>query len=95
MSVAGPVAFGVGYAVFSTNYDTSNYTNTDIGGYIMLAGLVTTAVGVPSLITGSSRVRKITEIMEAKKVSIELAPYNFYNQPAQNIQPGIALKMKF
>ncbi len=98
MSVAGPVTLLAGGIIFNEHWNKNgdvSYTKTDIGGWMIVAGFVSTIVGVPMLITGSSRVKRITGIMNAKSVSFEIGPCSFCNSLAQNSQAGIAFSLKF
>jgi hypothetical protein len=96
MSIAGPVATVAGYIIFSENWDNpDSYTRTDIGGWIFTAGFVTTLIGVPILITGSSRVKRITRIMDARSLSFEIAPCSFHTLNAHSTHPGITFRLTF
>lgn len=98
LSVAGPVALLAGGIVFNENWDKygeENYTKADAGGYLILAGIVSTIIGVPMLIKGSSRVKRITGIMDAKTVSFELAPCRFQDLLSHRTPAGMALRLTF
>ena len=63
-------------------------------------GALTLFVGVPLLVVGSSRVKKITKVQKAKTTTfdglmIEIAPCRFHNYIAQNQQNGVTLRIKF
>ena len=77
--------------------DTSSTTEVNTMAYLLIGGAVTTYVGLPLLIVGSSRVNKINRIKYAKfnGVTMEFAPCNFYNYQAQNHQLGLTLRVKF
>jgi hypothetical protein len=93
MTVAGPATLIAGSIAYSKAMDDGAMYGSDVGGYLIVAGFVTTVIGVPVLLTGSSRVKRITRVMEARSVSFEIAPCSFQN--SNNTQPGIALRVKF
>jgi hypothetical protein len=64
---------------------------------VFFGGLGCTAIGIPILLTGSSRVKKISKVWNDKynAVRIELVPSSLYNYQTQNIQPGISLRIRF
>jgi hypothetical protein len=74
--------------------ETASY----IGIYMSFFGLGgVTAIGIPILATGSSRVMRISKVWNAKNNAmwIDLAPCGLYNYQAQNIRPGIKLRIRF
>jgi hypothetical protein len=95
LSVAGPAALIAGSIAFSIAVDDGEMYGSDASGYLILGGLVTTLIGVPILILASSRVKRITGIMEGRSVSFEIAPGSFHTLYVHNPQPGITLRMKF
>jgi hypothetical protein len=97
LTIVGPIAFVGGTALFIDGFDSDSTTEGATGAYLSLGGMVSTAVGLPLLITGSSRVNKINRIKNAKfnGVTMEFAPYNFYNCQAQTYQLGLTLRVRF
>lgn len=100
LSIAGPATILAGFIVFATTWDIDAFigytTGSDVGGWMIVAGTGATLVGVPILITGSSRVKRITRIMNKPTgVSIDLAPCRFQDCLSSDYQVGATLKMKF
>ena len=103
MTIVGPIAFVGGGALswdaFGGNdpYGGGSEAELATGVILMLGGMVSTVVGLPLLITGSSRVKKINRIKNTKfnGVTMEFTPCNFYNYQAQNHQLGLTLRMRF
>ena len=103
LTIVGPIAFvgggALSYDAFGGNdpYGGGSEAELATGVILMLGGMVSTVVGLPLLITGSSRVKKINRIKNAKfnGVTMEFAPCNFYNYQAQNHQLGLTLRVKF
>jgi len=64
---------------------------------MFFGGVACAAIGIPILLTGSSRVKKTSEVWNDKynTVRMELVPCSQYNYQTQNIQPGISLKIRF
>jgi hypothetical protein len=63
-------------------------------------GMLSLYVGVPLLVIGSSRVKKIKKVQKGKRTTfdslmMELAPCSFHNYIAQNYQTGVTLRIKF
>jgi hypothetical protein len=56
-----------------------------------------TTIGLPILITGSSRVKKVSEILNSKHnmARVDLVPCTLCNYQTQHVQPGISLRIKF
>ena len=96
MSIAGPLAATAGGLLF---YATFSFSGDNVmagtGALIMLTGIVTTFVGIPIIITGTSRVKNINEIKRSRVMTMELTPVGNYNFQANNYQPGITLRIRF
>ena len=88
------IASSVLISNYSGRYDDFGFAM--IGG-LLLAGIGTTLIGLPILITGSSRVNIVNEIIAnaSESVSIEIAPYSFHNYITQNNQHGLTLRIRF
>lgn len=100
LSIAGPATVLAGFIVFAATWDEDAFigytTGSDVGGWIIVAGMGATLLGVPTLITGSSRVKRITKIMNKQNgVSIELAPCRFQDYLSSNYQMGTTLRIRF
>jgi hypothetical protein len=101
MTIVGPIAF-VGGSALVLNLSNDPYaeqTETEVAAGVVLinGGMISTAVGLPLLITGSSRVKRINRIKNAKfnGVTMEFTPCNFYNYQAKSHQSGLTLRVKF
>jgi hypothetical protein len=93
ITIAGSSTMLAGFLLMLDG-ETASY----IGIYMSFVGLGgVTAIGLPVLATGSSRVKKISKVWNAKHKSswIDLAPCGFYNYQTQNIQPGVSLRIRF
>lgn len=100
LSIAGPATVLAGFIVFAATWNDDALigytTGSDVGGWIIVVGTVTTLVGVPTLITGSSRVKRITRIKNKQNgLSFELAPCSFQDCLSSDYQMGATLKIKF
>jgi len=97
LSLAGSSAAVAGYAMFSASW-AGNFGGgfTAGAGLIMfIVGIPVTAIGLPILITNSSRVTRITRIINKNPVSLELAPCSFQHYLSQNYQMGATLRIRF
>ena len=67
----------------------------DVG--LFFAGIGATVIGIPTLITGHSRVKNIEAIKYAMNdgFKIDIVPSGIYNYASQNYQPGITLRIRF
>lgn len=103
MSISGPLALTAGaiMAAASINFMPldEDFGTTDsgyeYGTALFLTGLGVTIVGLPILITGSSRIKSINKIKYSRGITLEFIPSGNYNYQAQNYQPGITLKIGF
>jgi hypothetical protein len=99
LSIAGPATVLAGFIVFAATWDEDAFigytTGSDVGGWMIVVGTVTTLAGAPTLITGSSRVKRITKIMNKNSVSFEIVPCRFENYFSANYQMGTTLRIKF
>lgn len=93
MSIVGPVTAIAGGLLAATSFiDESGFV---FGTLLFLGGTGTTVVGIPILITGSSRVKNISKIKESKGITMELAPGGYYNFQANSYQPGLSLRIRY
>lgn len=96
MSIAGPLACLGGIAIAAAAYGGGTEGEFAAGGLIFLGGLVTTAVGLPILITGSVRKSKVKKAINANvKLSLNSTPGNFFNNVIQNPNPNLTLRVIF
>ncbi len=97
LSIAGPVTAVSGYllAVSAVGGGTENQFGA--GMAMMIIGPVVTVVGLPLLITGSSRVKRINGMNNSPfdGVSMELAPCVVYNYQADSPHLGATLRIRF
>ncbi len=97
LSVAGPLSAITAALLIGPAYRSGAglLWMLDIG--VFFAGIGATVIGIPILITGSSRVKKSEAIIYAINdgIRIDLAPSGIYNYATQNYQPGITLRISF
>lgn len=95
--IAAPVSFTTGIILASHAWNGGTQGEWQVGATLILASFGATLAGIPVYITGSSRVKKISNVWNSKfnAVSIGFAPCNLYNYQTQNIQPGISLRIRF
>jgi hypothetical protein len=93
ITIIGSSTVIVGGVLIATNRETAFY----VGFFTGLAGLGITAIGLPILETGSSRVKKVTKLWNTKynATLVDLVPCSLYNYQTQHIQPGISLRIRF
>ena len=95
MLIAGTASATIGILIVANSNILSDDGGFAAGTLMSLAGIVTTIVGIPILITGSSRVKNINEIKKYRGMTMEVAPSGYYNFQANIYQPGFMLKIKF
>jgi len=99
LSIGGSLSAAAGFWIFRASWsgNSGNAFTAGLGGLTFLAGAVVTIIGVPVLITGSSRVKKIEGIINSKNTGmfIELAPYCFHNYNVQPNHSGVTLRIRF
>jgi hypothetical protein len=96
LSVAGPVAMVVGIAAAGAAWSGGSEGSYKFGVGMIFIGLGSTLVGLPMLAVGSTRVKNVKKAISASQgVSIQVAPYSFYNYTTEKIQPGIRLRVIF
>ena len=93
ITLTGSCTAVTGIVLIALNSESTAY----FGLYMLMAGIGTTVIGIPILITGSTRVKNIEAIKYAHNdgVKIDLAPSGIYNYASQNYQPGITLRIRF
>ena len=99
LSVGGPVSAVTGLLMFNASW-AGNFGGSGTAGLgliMFLGGTGVTVVGLPILITGSSRVKKINDAKSItfNDIQMDLAPCSIYNYASQNYQSGIALRIRF
>jgi len=97
LCIAGPVLSAGGIALAVNAYSGGGSSDEFGAGTIMfLGGIITTVVGLPILITGSTRVKRVkTAINKKNGFSLNIAPCFVYNNNAQNFYPVLTLKTRF
>lgn len=97
LTIAGPASFltGVVFAGASMAGGTEGMYKFGLG--MVFAGMGATAAGIPILITGSTRVKKVKKAMSKSGgiASINMIPCGLLNFESQKFQPGIRLKIMF
>jgi hypothetical protein len=93
ITIVGSSTIFVGGVLIALDRETAFY----VGSYMVLGGLVITAIGIPTLTKGSSRVKKVSKIWDSRYNTsiIDLVPCSFYNYQTKNMQPGISLRIRF
>jgi len=96
LSITGPLMVVSGYAIANYAWET-NETLWGTGVVLIFTGYITTLVGLPVLITGSTRVKRIKEIKNTafNGVRMDLAPCNFYSYQTHKHQLGVTLRVSF
>ena len=97
LSIAGPGTAVIGILLASYAYGGGTEGQFFVGLLMMGIGPIVTVVGLPVLITGSSRVKRINKIKNTsfQGVSMELTPCIINNYQAHNQQPGVILRIRF
>jgi hypothetical protein len=93
ITIVGSSTLIVGGVLIATDRESAFFA----GFFTGLAGLGITAIGLPILATGSSRVKKVSKLWNTKYNStlIDVVPCGLCNCQTQNIQPGISLRIRF
>jgi len=93
ITITGSVSAITGIGLLSLNKEGVAYH----GFFMTIIGLGVTVVGLPILITGSSRVKRINGIRNtvSDRIFFEIAPCSFQNYMAQNYQHGVTLRIRF
>jgi uncharacterized membrane protein len=97
LCIAGPVLSVGGIALAVNAYSGGGSSDEFAGGtFMFLGGIITTVVGLPILITGFTREKKVkTAINNHHGTSLNIAPAFFYNNKVQSLYPGVTLKARF
>lgn len=89
LCIAVPVLVITAYTLM--NNSTMDF---DTGWAMFILGTITTIVGIPILIVGSTRVNRIKHTL-SDRVLIEMAPCRFQYPLTQNHQTGVTLRIRF
>jgi hypothetical protein len=97
LSIAGPVTAIAGIGLVSASLNGGSEGMYSLGLGMMLVGTGATIVGLPLLLTGSSRVNNVKKAISASLgvASIAPAPFSLHNYKNQNLQPGLRLSIIF
>lgn len=96
MTIVGPLACVGGTALVAHAYGGGTVSELAAGSIIFLGGLVTTAVGIPILITGSVRKNKVKKAINANVgLSLNGTPDFLFNNITQNPYPVVSLRIRF
>jgi len=96
MTIAGPVGCIAGFTIAGLSYSGGTYAGFVAGTLFFVGGVISTVVGLPILITNSSRVKRVkTAINNKQGLSLNIAPGFVYNNNAQNFYPGLTLRARF
>ena len=99
LSIGGPITSVAGLAMFSASW-AGNFGGSFTAGaglIMFFGGIGATVVGLPILITGSSRIKRIKDLKanSSGAINIELVPCRFTNLLAQSSQPGVSIRIRF
>jgi hypothetical protein len=97
-SVAGSTAFFSALVFISVSSGSSGSEESFRFGYgLAFAGFCSSAIGLPILLTGSSRIKKVIDAKNTSKgaASIKLNPSAFYNYEAHKFEPGVNFTIRF
>jgi len=98
LSITGPISAILGILMFNASW-AGNFGGpgtAGLGFVMFLGGTGVTLVGLPILITGSSRIRRINKVKEsANGLSLDIAPCSQFNLATQNHQLGVTLRIRF
>jgi hypothetical protein len=94
VTITGVLIFGTSVLIGILENSWSGLAIIAIGG---MTGSLVSLVGLPILITGASRVKRINELERnsLSGLNINLAPAIHYNQYTQNYQSGLTLSIRF
>lgn len=84
--------------IVGTIFGTNEFLGTGVmtGAYMFVFGIGGIITGIPILITGSSRVKKIYNAMYPNGgISFEIVPFRLYNSLDNYNQIGITFRMNF
>lgn len=96
LSIAGPVSFASGLLLAGSAWSGGTEGMWSAGLFLIFAGTGATVVGLPVLITGASRVKRINSLRNNASDSVfEMAPCNFQNYFTGAQQYGVKLSLKF
>ncbi len=95
--IAAPVSATIGIKLWSDAWSGGSEGQRDLGTGLIFASLLSTVIGIPALITGSSRVKKVSGVLNTKQYStmIDFGPCTNYNFQTLNNQPGVRLRIRF
>lgn len=97
LTIAGPASFITGTIIsgFSSWRGTGGMYKFGLG--MVFAGIGATAAGIPILITGGARIKKLREVKSQSNglATFDLIPISLYNSETQNFQAGIKLRIRF
>jgi hypothetical protein len=97
LTIAGPASLVTGTVIAGYSSMGGTGGTYKFGLAMVFAGIGATAAGIPILITGLTRIKKVREAKAASKgiASMYLIPKTLFNYETQNFQPGIKLIIRF
>lgn len=97
MLIAGPVSFASGLTLAGSAWSGGTEGMWSTGLFLMAAGTGATVVGLPVLITGATRVKRINSLRNntSDSVFIEIAPCNPQSYFNEEQQYGVILYLRF
>lgn len=84
--IGGVVSIASSFVIVQSDLDTA--------ATILGIGMGATIIGIPLMILGNSRVKKVNKAL-SEGVSLEIAPCSFHNYQAYSHQSGVTFRFKF
>lgn len=95
--IAVPVSAVSGIVLANNSYGGGTAGAWSAGLGLVIASLGFTVVGIPTFAVGTSRVKKVTNLLRPKynTAIIDFFPGCQYSYHTQNVQPGITFRIRF
>jgi len=92
LTISGPVLFG-GTLLLARYSDMS----LDMLGFLLLTSIVSTGIGIPTLVINSLRIKRINELNKGftDGVFLDMSPYSYQDKLTQSHSVGIKLQLRF
>jgi hypothetical protein len=97
MLIASPVSAALGVLLWANAWRGGSEGEAYLGTGLIFASLDSAVIGIPVRITGASRVRKVSMILNNKQGTaiVDFKACPIYNFQTQQLQPGIKLGVRF
>jgi hypothetical protein len=95
--IAAPVSATLGILLWTNAWRGGSENEFYLGTGLIITSLVSTVTGIPVRITGASRVKKLSMVLNTRQGAtiMNINPCSIYNSQTRNIQPGIKLRIIF